>query len=53
MRKTYVIDTNILIQAPKAFTCFEENRIVIPMVVLEELDRLKRQMEKLGFMQEK
>lgn len=49
MRKTYVIDTNILIQAPEAFTCFEENRIVIPMVVLEELDRLKKADGEAGF----
>lgn len=41
MIKTYVLDTNILIQAPYAIECFEDNRIVLPMVVLEELDRLK------------
>ena len=28
MKKTYVIDTNILIQAPHAFLCFEENDVV-------------------------
>lgn len=26
MVKTYVIDTNVLIQAPYALQCFEENR---------------------------
>lgn len=39
MQKTYVIDTNVLIQAPYALECFEENNLVIPLVVLEELDR--------------
>ena len=43
MQKTYVIDTNVLIQAPYALECFEENNLVIPLVVLEELDRLKKQ----------
>lgn len=42
MKKTYVIDTNVLIQAPYAIHCFEENRVVIPMVVVEELDGLKK-----------
>ena len=38
MIKSYVIDTNILIQAPYACQCFEENRVILPLVVLEELD---------------
>ncbi len=42
MKKTYVIDTNVLIQAPYAFQCFEDNNLVIPLVVLEELDGLKK-----------
>ena len=36
--KNYVIDTNVLIQAPNALWAFQENRIVIPLVVVEELD---------------
>lgn len=42
MKKTYVIDTNVLIQAPYALNCFEDNNLVIPLVVLEELDGLKK-----------
>lgn len=42
MKKTYVMDTNVLIQAPYAFQCFEDNDLVIPLVVLEELDGLKK-----------
>lgn len=41
MRKNYVLDTNVLIQSPNALEAFEENQIVIPMVVVEELDKLK------------
>ena len=42
MIKTYVIDTNVLIQAPYAIECFEDNNLVLPLVVLEELDGLKK-----------
>ena len=42
MVKTYVIDTNVLIQSPYAFQWFEENHLVLPLVVLEELDGLKK-----------
>ena len=42
MIKTYVVDTNVLIQAPYALYCFEDNRVVLPVVVLEELDNLKK-----------
>lgn len=42
MSKVYVLDTNVLIQAPYAPECFEENQIVLPLAVLEELDGLKK-----------
>ena len=42
MQKTYVLDTNVLIQAPYALQSFEDNHIVLPLAVLEELDGLKR-----------
>lgn len=42
MVKIYVLDTNIFIQSPYAIESFEDNAVVIPLVVLEELDRLKK-----------
>ncbi len=42
MMKTYVLDTNVLIHAPYAMECFEDNNVIIPMVVIEELDGLKK-----------
>ncbi|MCL4537333.1 MAG: PhoH family protein [Nitrospirae bacterium] len=42
MRKTFVLDTNVLIHDPESIFKFEENDAVIPMVVIEELDRLKK-----------
>ena len=52
MIKTYVIDTNVLIQAPYALECFEDNNLVLPLVVLEELDGLKKAEAKKESMQE-
>lgn len=42
MRKNYVLDTNVLIQAPHALHSFEDNNIVLPIAVLEELDAQKK-----------
>ncbi len=42
LRKTYVLDTNVLIQAPYALECFQNNKVVLPIVILEELDSLKK-----------
>ncbi len=34
--KTFVLDTNVLLHDPEALNAFEENDIVIPLVVIEE-----------------
>ena len=41
MQKIYVLDTNVLIQSPAALQSFEDNHVVLPLAVLEELDGLK------------
>lgn len=46
--KLYVLDTNVLVHDPSAILNFEEHRLVIPMVVLEELDNLKSAKAGLG-----
>lgn len=47
-RKTFVLDTNILLHDPDAIVKFHDNDVVIPMMVLEELDTMKRQSDELG-----
>ncbi len=42
MKKIYVIDTSVLIHDPHALEKFEDNDIIIPITVIEELDGLKR-----------
>lgn len=41
MTKCYVLDTNVLIHDPEALLSFEDNDVLIPLTVLEELDKLK------------
>lgn len=41
MPKTFILDTNVLLHDPEAIFRFGDNDIVIPMVVIEELDNLK------------
>lgn len=40
-KKLYVLDTNVLIHDPNALLNFEEHQVIIPLTVLEELDKLK------------
>ncbi|HEY9060816.1 MAG TPA: PhoH family protein [Pseudobacteroides sp.] len=48
MTKTYVLDTNVLLQTPYALYSFGDNTIVIPEIVLEELDKFKKENSELG-----
>lgn len=40
--KTFVLDTNVILHDPTCINHFEENDIIIPLVVIEELDHFKR-----------
>ena len=46
--KHFVIDTNILLHNPDALFVFKEHHVVIPMMVIEELDKMKRKDDDLG-----
>jgi PhoH-like ATPase len=48
MRKTFVLDTNVLLHDPVALTRFEDNHVVIPIEVVEEIDRFKRDPSEKG-----
>lgn len=47
-RKTFVIDTNVLVHDPMSITKFKQNDVVIALPVLEELDSLKRYSDEVG-----
>lgn len=46
--KQFVIDTNVLLHNPDALFVFEENDVIVPFAVLEELDRFKGSNDDLG-----
>jgi len=47
-RKIHVLDTNVLLHDPAAIKKFEENEVVIPIYVIEEVDQFKKDMSELG-----
>lgn len=48
MKKVFVLDTNVLIHNPMALYSFADNKVVIPITVIEELDNLKNSVDKKG-----
>src|SRR5688500_3017067 len=46
--KNYVLDTNVLLHDPNSALNFAENNVLIPIDVLEEIDRFKRESNELG-----
>jgi PhoH-like ATPase len=48
-KKIFVIDTNVLLHDYKCIYNFEENDIIIPITVLEELDKFKRGNDIINF----
>ncbi|MCC5948624.1 MAG: PhoH family protein [Nitriliruptoraceae bacterium] len=47
-RRTYVLDTCVLLADPNALLRFDEHEVVLPLVVIEELDRKKTDMDEVG-----
>ena len=47
-QKTYVLDTNVLLYDPNALFVFHEHDVVIPIVVIEEIDRFKKDVNETG-----
>ncbi|KZL90803.1 hypothetical protein CLMAG_37140 [Clostridium magnum DSM 2767] len=48
LKRTYVLDTNVILYSPGAIFTFGDNDVVIPEVVLEELDTFKKDKNDLG-----
>ncbi len=47
-KKIFVLDTNVLLHDPKCFERFEDNDVYISIVVIEEVDRFKKDMNEIG-----
>ncbi len=48
MKKIYVLDTNVLLHDPNSIFTFDEHQVIIPAVVLEEIDSKKRNADEIG-----
>jgi len=46
--KNYILDTNVLLHDPNSLLSFEDNNVLIPIEVIEEIDRFKRESTELG-----
>ncbi len=47
-QKIFVLDTNVLLHDPRAMFLFEDNDVVIPIYVVEEIDTFKKDLSELG-----
>lgn len=48
MKKNYLLDTNVLLHDPNCLVSFQDNNVLIPIEVIEEIDRFKRESTELG-----
>jgi len=48
MKKTFILDTNVLLHDPKALFAFDDNDVVVPIYCIEEIDQFKRDLSELG-----
>ena len=48
MKKVYVLDTNVILTDPTSFESFEDNEVVIPFIVIEELEKHKTRSDEVG-----
>lgn len=46
--KNYILDTNVLLHDPNSLVNFKENNVTVPIEVIEEIDRFKRESTELG-----
>jgi len=46
--QNFILDTNVLIHDPTAIHQFQKNNVIIPLKVLEEIDRFKRELSERG-----
>ena len=45
---TYILDTNVLLHDPNSLLSFQDNNVLVPIEVIEEIDRFKRESSELG-----
>mgnify|MGYP000221121914 FL=1 len=48
MKKVFILDTNVFLHDPVAMLRFEENDVVVPITVIEEIDSFKKDLSEIG-----
>ena len=46
--KNYILDTNVLLHDPNSLLNFQDNHVLVPIEVIEEIDSFKRESTELG-----
>ena len=46
--KNFIIDTNVLLHDPQALFKFQEHNVIVPITVIEEIDRFKKDSNETG-----
>lgn len=48
LKKTFILDTNVLLSGPNSIFKFDDNDVVIPISVIEEIDHFKKDQSEMG-----
>ncbi len=48
MQKNYILDTNVLLHDPGSIMSFQDNTVIVPIYVIEEIDHFKKEATELG-----
>ena len=43
-----MLDTNVMLHDPRALFLFKDNNVIVPIYVVEEIDKFKRDLSELG-----
>lgn len=49
MKKTFVLDTNVILHDASSIFHFDDNDIIIPITVIEEIDQFKRGQDQINY----
>lgn len=49
MKKTFVLDTNVLLQNPNAVNTFDEHDVILPLTVIKEMDQIKKGISSVAY----
>ena len=48
LKKRYILDTNVLLHDPNSLVSFQDNDVLLPIDVIEEIDHFKKAQNELG-----